>query len=142
MKYQLIITSVNIITKNCRRISIVVKGVDMASNQSQSSILLFKFQRTIGTMELIRIQYFEPIAEQHQKCPLHVIVSKSTCYNFRAIFNFTLKDQGHPTTILGKYVFGRRFAIQNFRNICCKISCLPASPRIFEHLKNGIIAHF
>ena len=23
-----------------------------------------------------------------------------------------------------------------------KISCLPASPRIFEHLKNGIIAHF
>ena len=24
----------------------------------------------------------------------------------------------------------------------CKISCLPASPRIFEHLKNGIIPHF
>ena len=22
-----------------------------------------------------------------------------------------------------------------------KISCLPASPRVFEHLKNGIIAH-
>ena len=31
---------------------------------------------------------------------------------------------------------------RNFRNICCKISCFPASPRIFEHLKNGIIAHF
>ena len=30
----------------------------------------------------------------------------------------------------------------DFRNNCCKISCLPASPRIFEHLKNGIIAHF
>ena len=30
----------------------------------------------------------------------------------------------------------------NFRNICCKISCLPASPRIFDHLKNGTIAHF
>ena len=29
-----------------------------------------------------------------------------------------------------------------FGNICCKISCLPASPRIFEHLKNGIISHF
>ena len=29
-----------------------------------------------------------------------------------------------------------------FGNICCKISCLPASPRIFEHLKNGKIAHF
>ena len=26
-------------------------------------------------------------------------------------------------------------------DICCKISCLPASPRIFEHLKNVIIAH-
>ena len=53
-----------------------------------------------------------------------------------------LMQQGHPTTIFGKYLFGRRFAIYNFRNICCKISCLPASPRIFEHLKNGIIAHF
>ena len=31
--------------------------------------------------------------------------------------------------------------IWNFQNICCKISCLPASPRIFERLKNGIIAH-
>ena len=29
-----------------------------------------------------------------------------------------------------------------FSNICCKISCLPASPRIFEDLKNGIIAYF
>ena len=37
----------------------------MASNQSQSSILLFKIYRTMGTMELIRIEYFEPIAEQH-----------------------------------------------------------------------------
>ena len=50
--------------------------------------------------------------------------------------------QGHPTTIFGKYLFGRRFEIENFRNICCKISCLPASPRIFEHLKYGIIARF
>ena len=44
--------------------------------------------------------------------------------------------------IFGKYLFGRQFAISNFRNICCKISCLPASPRIFEHLKNGITAIF
>ena len=43
--------------------------------------------------------------------------------------------RGHPTSIFGKYLFGRRFKIYNFRNICCKISCLPASPRIFEHLK-------
>ena len=44
-------------------------------------------------------------------------------------------------SIFGIYLFGRRFEISNFRNICCKISCLPAFPRIFEHLKNGIIAH-
>ena len=25
---------------------------------------------------------------------------------------------------------------------CCKLSCLPASPKIFERLKNGIIAPF
>ena len=43
--------------------------------------------------------------------------------------------QGHPTPIFGKYLFGRRFEIYNFRNICWKLSCLPASPRIFEHLK-------
>ena len=30
----------------------------------------------------------------------------------------------------------------DFRNIFCKIYCLPASPRIFEHLKHGIIANF
>ena len=51
-------------------------------------------------------------------------------------------EQGHPRSIFGKYLFGRRFEIQNFPNISCKIYCLPASPRIFEHLKNGIIAHF
>ena len=28
-----------------------------------------------------------------------------------------------------------------YRNICCKISCLPASPRIFEHL-NMILTDF
>ena len=34
------------------------------------------------------------------------------------------------------------FEIYNFRNIYCQSFCLPASPRIFEHLKNGIIGHF
>ena len=43
--------------------------------------------------------------------------------------------QGHPTPIFGNYLFGRRFEIYNFRNICWKISCLPASPRIYGHLK-------
>ena len=46
-------------------------------------------------------------------------------------------DQGHPTSIFGKYLCGGRFEIQNFRNIFCKIYWLPTSPRIFEHLKIG-----
>ena len=41
--------------------------------------------------------------------------------------------QGHPKSIFGKYLFRRRFEIQKFRNFSCKISCLPASPRIIEH---------
>ena len=49
-----------------------------------------------------------------------------------------LVKQGHPTSIFGKYLLGRRYEIQNFQNICCKICCLPASPRTFEHLKNGM----
>ena len=48
----------------------------------------------------------------------------------------------HPTPIFGKYLYGRRFEIQNFRNIFCKIFCLPASTRIFEPLKSGVIAQF
>ena len=48
--------------------ALVGKGIDMACNQSQSSIFLFKFQRTNGTMELISIQYFEPITEQMTSC--------------------------------------------------------------------------
>ena len=30
----------------------------------------------------------------------------------------------------------------NFRKNICSEDDLPASPKIFEHLKNGIIAHF
>ena len=60
-----------------------------------------------------------------------------TCWRARV----TGSNQGHPTSIFEKYLFGRRF-VKNFRNICFKMSCLPASPRIFEHLKKGIIAHF
>ena len=67
---------------------------------------------------------------------LNISVQSAMAHGFLYFF------QGHPTTIFGKSLFGRRFEIYNFRNICCKISCLPASPRIFEHLNNGIIAYF
>ena len=52
------------------------------------------------------------------------------------------KNRGTQRQFSEKYLFGGRFEIYNFRNICCEISCLPASPRIFEHLINGKIAHF
>ena len=51
-------------------------------------------------------------------------------------------NRGTQRQFSGKYLLGRRFEIYNFRSICCKISCLPVSPRIFEHLQNGIITHF
>ena len=53
-----------------------------------------------------------------------------------------ITNQGHPASIFGKYLFERRFEIWNFRNICCKIYCLPVSPRIFEHPRNGLITLF
>ena len=47
-------------------------------------------------------------------------------------------SRGTQRQFSGKYLFGRRYEIYNFRSICCKISCLPASLRIFEHLQIGI----
>ena len=61
----------------------------------------------------------------------------------RPYLNHLGKNSGAPNVnFWGKYLFGRRSEIYNFWNICCKISCSPASPRIFEHLEKGIIAHF
>ena len=70
------------------------------------------------------------------------ILKKSKLRLSQHTMKLKLTLQGHPTSIFGKYLFGGRFEIYNFRNICCNIFCLPASPRIFQHLKNGIIAHF
>ena len=67
--------------------------------------------------------------------------SQSTAWN-RQTARLWLNIQGHPTTIFGKTSVRKTTWDLEFRNICCKISCFPASPRIFEHLKNGKIAHF
>ena len=50
--------------------------------------------------------------------------------------------QVHPRSIFWKYLFGRRFEDLEFLEHFLYNFCLPASPRIFEHLKNGLIAHF
>ena len=52
--------------------------------------------------------------------------------------------QGHPTTIFGKKTVRKTIWDLEFLEhfFFCKISCLPASPRIFEHLQIGIITHF
>ena len=46
--------------------------------------------------------------------------------------------QGHPTTIFGKISVRKTIWDLEFLEhfFFCKISCLPASPRIFEHLQN------
>ena len=58
------------------------------------------------------------------------VFSPTPCLLYTLILSCTY--QGHPTSIFRKYLFGRRFEIQNFLNICCKISCLAASSRIFR----------
>ena len=58
------------------------------------------------------------------------------------VFTFSSFQNATSVSCPIKYLFGRQYEIWNFRNICTKISCLPASPRIFEHIKNVIIAHF
>ena len=45
------------------------------------------------------------------------------------IFTYMWTISGAPNVNFWKYLFGRRFEIQNFRNIFCKIYCLPTSPR-------------
>ena len=55
----------------------------------------------------------------------------------------TANTQGHTTAIFRKISVRKTILDLKFlEHICCKISCLPASPRIFEHLQNGIITHF
>ena len=37
----------------------------------------------------------------------------------KGILIYPFNETGHPTSIFGKYLFGRQFEIQNFRSICC-----------------------
>ena len=63
------------------------------------------------------------------------------CMNYECMVNkgtsssFTIRSTQRQFS--GYICSEDEFEIRNFRNICCKISCLPAFPRIFEHLKNG-----
>ena len=46
--------------------------------------------------------------------------------------NYGRTNRGTQRQFSENYLFGRRFEVQNFRIIFWKISCLPASPRIFK----------
>ena len=61
------------------------------------------------------------------------------CSTITYKMNFVEKPiiRGTQRQFSEEYPFGRQFEIYNFRNICCKISCLPASHRIFEHVKRS-----
>ena len=84
----------------------------------------------------------ETVYSCHSVTSSRTVISGLSEKKLSKVFKLLLIKQGHPTSIFGKYLVRRRFEIQNFGNICCKISCLPASARIFEHLKNGISPHF
>ena len=48
--------------------------------------------------------------------------------SFKGILIYPFNKTGHPTSIFGKYLFGRQFEIQNIRSICCMkkfLACLP-----------------
>ena len=47
------------------------------------------------------------------------------------------RETGAPNVKFGKISVRKTIEIQNFRNICCKIPCLPAPPGVFEHLKRS-----
>ena len=50
-------------------------------------------------------------------------------------------EQGHPTSIFGKYLSRKTIWDLEFsEHLLYSLACLP--PRIFEHLKNGKIAGF
>ena len=56
----------------------------------------------------------------------------------------TFTVTGHIATAFVARFFSRTKAQQilDLRAQIFSVSCSPASPRIFEHQKNGIIAHF
>ena len=58
-------------------------------------------------------------------------------------WSFNFQFSGAPNVNFWKNICSEDdLRSRSFGTFCCKISCLPASPRIFEHLKNGITAHF
>ena len=113
--------------------------------ESRKICQIYQVQSPLGLSTVLPITTLRSICHNkgdslqvfHVKTPAPFICG----VNCKAFHQGPSSFQGHPTMIFGKNMFGTRFEIQNFRDICCKISCLPASPRIFELLKKGIIAH-
>jgi len=60
----------------------------------------------------------------------------------RKTFSWPFRNRGTQRQFSASIFSKDDLRSRTIRNICCKIFCLPASPRIFEHLKNGTIAHF
>ena len=75
--------------------------------------------------------------------PFGYILGEST-ENKKALLFFSGKERvGAPNDNFRKNICSEDdLRSRIFETFCCKISCLPASPRIFEHLNNGIIAYF
>ena len=69
-------------------------------------------------------------------------VSSSIVFLFFVLNRFKIEDRGTQRQFSENICSEDDLRSRIFWNISFKISCLPAPPRIFEHLKNGKIAHF
>ena len=68
--------------------------------------------------------------------------SRTKRTDFPNFWTLISKWSGAPDDNFRKISVRKTIWYLEFSEHCCKISCSPASPRIFEHLKNGTIAHF
>ena len=71
----------------------------------------------------------------------HTPVASDLTYHFSHMRK-NVTSSGAPNDNFRKISVRKTICDLEFSEHLFKISCLPASPRIFEHLKNGIIAHF
>ena len=112
------------------------------------SHIFYRF--TVVSIQLFSIIFTQNVFVAHTQTKLEVIIKPFEQF-FTALVRIETLDfvwkrpvtnSGAPNVNFWKISVRKTIWDTEFRNICCKISCLPTSPRIFEHLKNGIISPF
>ena len=123
--------------------------IDSFSQQRRNKTLFWKrYIDDVFSLQNTRLEKIESFVEKannfHSTIKFTAAMSETeiNVLGHKSVQRGQIRQGIKPGTPNVNFLFGRRLEIQNFRNICCKISCLPASLNISEHLKNGIIAHF